>query len=385
MRLGLDARLLGPEQKGLGRYVEQTLLSAAALPNVSLVIFCLPARVEYIKHLAPNAEVVPMNARWYTIREQILFPLLLRKHRVDVMHYPHFNVPIFSRVPFIVTIHDLLLLEHPTSRASFLGPLRFYAKYYTWQVVLRAALRRARLIITPTNYVALRIQQQYPWVSTQRLITVPLGADACNNVASLDILSRRGIAGDFFLYVGNVYPHKNIAWLITVFQTYHFRHPESQLVLVGASDPFHTALKKKVLALGLADAVVWWGMASDAELGRLYQACTAYVFPTLSEGFGIPPLEAMRSGAPVICTDLPVLREVLGNAARYFSLNDTSGILTLMERVACDPVFVHTCRVQGIERAKQFTWEQMHTKTRAIYEIYRRTHSPTRETLEPSP
>ena len=162
MRLGLDARLLGPEQKGLGRYVEHALISLAHLPDVQPVVFTMSSRVDYARRLAPHADIVPVDVRWYTEREQVAFPLALRNHPVDGMHYPHFNVPLFGRAPFVVTIHDLLLLEHPSSRASLLGPARFYAKRIAWQRVLRSALKRARAIITPTEYVAQRILHYYP-------------------------------------------------------------------------------------------------------------------------------------------------------------------------------------------------------------------------------
>lgn len=368
IRLGFDARLYGPEQKGLGRYVEQILFAFKNAKGFQPVIFVLPKNLKEIKNILPKAEIIPVDIRWYTAKEQIIFPNIIKKRNLDLIHYPHFNVPIFASTPFIVTIHDLILLEYPSARATFLGPTKYFIKKTGWKNVLSRALKKAKAIITPSKSVAASIINFFSNIDEERIFPIHLGADAISKTATSDhALEERNILGPFFLYVGNVYPHKNIEWLISVFQSFYWKHPETRLVIAGSDDPFHGRLKQFVKDLNLEEAVYFWGKAADEELAELYANCLAYVFPTRAEGFGIPALEAMEFGAPVIAARLPVLEEILADSALFFSVSNSSGIIELMERLFTDSSLRLEYARRGKEQAKNFFWDKTRQETLSVY------------------
>lgn len=362
MRIGIDARLYGPRvAKGLGRYVEQIVsgLVATSQPEDIFIVFLTadnwadcPDHPQVTKVLAP--------VRWYSFGEQLRLPRLFARYPVDLMHFPHFNVPLGYRGRFVVTVHDVILRRFHSRRVSTRGWLAFGLKKIMYRLVVWSALRRAAAVVTVSQFTKKELCHFYPWVEP-KITVIPEG------VASLvagdtirpdrDVKIRYTKDIPFILYVGNAYPHKNLERLVAAWEAIQNQWP-GRLVFVGAQDYFSERLQAAVVARGLAHRIDFLGYVPDAELAQLYRAATAYVFPSLYEGFGLPPLEAMAADCPVVCSDHPCLREVCGDAAEYFNPTDHRAIAAAVLRVVQAPERQNELRQRGRERLVHFQWPE---------------------------
>jgi glycosyltransferase involved in cell wall biosynthesis len=374
MRIGIDARFYGPIGKGLGRYTSELIAHLERIDAENeYVVFLRKANLDAYEPKAKNFRKELAEFPWYGWREQLLYPSWLRKFRLDLMHFPHFNVPLLYRRPFVVTIHDLILLKHPTTRATTLGPLRFRTKFLLYKVVIGRAIRDARAVLVPSEHTKREIEQRFPAANTKTIVTY----EACASpflenrpAPGADVHAAQAIPAPFVLYVGNAYPHKNLDRLIRAFAAFRERgHGGHRLVLVGAEDYFYARLRRESAAQGLADNVVFFGHASDDELAELYRRAQFYVFPSMHEGFGLPPLEAMCHGLPVASSDATCLPEILGDAARYFDPNDERAITGAMEEVAANETLRRDLAARGKERAKGYDWTRCAERTLDAYRM----------------
>ncbi|MBM7504175.1 glycosyltransferase family 4 protein [Agromyces aurantiacus] len=270
-----------------------------------------------------------------------------RRLGADLVHCPANFGPAFARVPVVLTVHDLLAFRHPDYVP---GP---------YAIVLRAMIRRAvriaRRVLTVSEATRDDLARLLG-VPASRVDVVPLAGSGAGPAAGV---ARRD---DVLLAVGNRMPHKNFDGLLAALA----RVPEParpRLVVTGShgDDPLASVVER----LGLGRWVELVGWVSAERLEELYAEATALVFPTLFEGFGLPTLEAMSRGCPVICSDLPVLREVAGDAARYVDPLDVGAIARAIEGVCADPVERERMARAGLERAAAFSWERTAAGTRA--------------------
>lgn len=369
MRIGIDARFYGSIGKGLGRYTSELI---AHLEKID-------ARNEYVVFLRASNfdEYAPKNPRftkvlaefpWYGWREQVLYPLWLRKFGLDLMHFPHFNVPFLYRRPFVVTVHDLILLSHPTARATTLGPLAYWIKFRMYLLVIRRAIADAAAVITVSHYTKKEILERFPFAKQKDIaVTYEACAPALRGKAGDGL--RKDITAPFALYVGNAYPHKNLERLVSAFAKFRADgHPAWRLVLVGAEDYFYGRVKDEARARGLDANVTFFGHATDAELGALYDNASFYAFPSLCEGFGLPPLEAMCHGLPVASSDACCLPEILGDAARYFDPKDEDAMARAFAAMADDAALRDALIAKGAAHAATFDWERCARETKDVYE-----------------
>lgn len=386
MRIGIDARFFGPVGKGLGRYTERLIQNLERVADehapqsrgegrmpLEFVVFLRKENFDRYRPASPRFRKVLADFPWYSLAEQLRFPPLIRRERVDLMHFPHFNVPIAVPCPFVVTIHDLILLRHPTRRASKLSALMYVVKYAAYRWVIGRAVRRARRIITVSECVKRDIVEAFR-ISPDRVSVTYEASDQLSAVShqgsDTAALRSHGITRPFFLYVGNAYPHKNLETLLTVFKKLRQDGLDAQLVLVGKRDYFYDRLRGEAETLGLLDArdVVFYGFAEEPELTELYRQARAYVFPSLLEGFGLPPLEAMRFGTPVAASNSSCLPEILNGAAAYFDPKNEEEMAAVMKRVFADEASRADLAAKGPRRADAFSWKDCAEKT---YEIYR--------------
>lgn len=367
MRIGIDARFWGPRESGIGRYVDRLIahLHALDLPH-EVVIFLRKDALPHWPYQHPRWKVVPVSARWYTLREQLEMPFRFWRERLDVIHIPHFNVPILYLGAFIVTIHDLILDEFPTERASTLAPIFFRLKLFAYKIALRTAVLRSAKIITISEYSKRALLQQFPKVAEKVEITYE-AVDPLPSPASWEQLVSHGIQKPYFLYAGNAYPHKNLERLLHAFQLHQQQHLPSHLVLVGKRDFFSKRLEQFVAEKHIPQ-VKFFGYASDAELHALYRHCQAYFFPSMSEGFGLPGLEAMMCDAPVFASRASSLPEIYADAAEYFDPTSIAEIHESMDRAVHDILLVQRLRLAGRLRVEQFSWTTMAKQTAAVYD-----------------
>jgi len=373
MRIGIDARFFGPVGKGLGRYTERLIENLERISGEhEFVVFLRKENYDVYQPASPKFRKVLADFRWYSLSEQLRFPPLIRKERIDMMHFPHFNVPVLTPCPFVVTIHDLILFRYPTRRATTLNAATYWLKYAAYRLTIALAAWRARAIITVSECTKRDIVKSLK-VKPERVTVTYEAADGVE-IGQLTIPGTfdpgaKGIVKPYFLYVGNAYPHKNLERLLEVFASLRKDGLEAQLVLVGKMDHFYLRLKLEAERLGLlaSDDVIFYGYAEESELAELYRRARAYVFPSLLEGFGLPPLEAMRYGTPVAAAGSSCLPEILDDAAVYFDPEDVVDMGKAMRRVYGDETLRARLAERGKRRVARFSWRECAERTYRTY------------------
>lgn len=388
MTIGFDARFYGPLGKGLGRYTQEVvdnllkISSAEPGADFNYVIFLSPENYDEFTASGPGIKKVLLPIRWYSWAEQIRMPFYLWREKIDLMHFPHFNVPILTPVRFVVTIHDLILTNFPTQRATTRHPWIYSLKNLAYRLVIFTAVRRAKKIITVSHFTKHDLMLKFGVPSEKVAVIYEGVANLAKGRDSLfaakldhqEILTEYHIAQNFLLYVGNAYPHKNLDWLLKVFSRLHADWPGLRLVLVGKDDYFYGRVKAEARALNLWQAenknspVIFSGYVPDAQLEILYQEARAYVFPSLYEGFGLPPLEAMSKGCPVLSSDRSSLPEILADAALYFNPEDEDELLSKINRLLSDTDLRNDLIARGREQVKKYSWWQCARDTLSVYQ-----------------
>lgn len=340
MRIGIDARMCGPTVGGggLGRYVEQLV---KWLPTVD-------RENRYVLFQQP--------IKWYTLKEQLALAPIIDTQKLDLVHFPHWNVPIWLKTPFVVTIHDLILLEQPRSaRATTRHPLIFALKYAGFKRVLAHAVRASRKIIAVSEATKSDILKHFPDVPKEKIVVIYEGVTPLQ-----DSTTQRLNDFPYLFYLGNAYPHKNLDILLSAFELLRASHPQLHLVLAGRDDAFSRRLTE-------TDHVHIIRDPDDAMIASLYAGARAYVFPSLIEGFGLPALEAMSQGVPVACSDIPSLREILGEAAIFFHPKDRADMARAISSVVDDEALRGRLIEQGKQRVKRYSWKTMAEETVRVY------------------
>ena len=339
MRIGIDCRKIA--DFGIGTYIRGLLGALADLGGHQYLAFG-PRTIE---NMLPRGVVhLLVDAPKYSIRE--LFTVG-RNIPLDLFHAPHYVVP-FLRVPFVVTIHDLIHLHHrnPLGRA--------YAR-----TMIGRAVRRSRRVITVSYSVRDDVVRVFG--HPEKIAVTPNGvdhvflsrADGEGFRPERFFASLRMTNAPYFLFVGNDKPHKNVDRLMEAFA----RITDAQLVLAGGE--FERFRNR--------DRVVLAGFVPQEELAILYRGAIALVIPSLEEGFGLPALEAMACGAPVITSTAPALIEISGDAALHVDARSIDAIADAMTRVLRDRSSRDLMIERGLERAKNFTWRRCAELTREIY------------------
>lgn len=340
MKIGIDARLI--DETGVGRYIRNLIAELAVIDTTN----------RYVVFLRNDSAWEPPNARWekriadipwHSVAEQILLPRLFSHEQLDLLHVPYFTIPIFYPGTFVVTMHDLTILHYPTGKATTLPRFLYWAKVLAYRVILEIGLRRAAHIIAVSRATAKELTDHFA-LDARKISVIHEGVRRMET-------EKRIVAGPYFLYVGNAYPHKNLE---TLFQAIG----SQKLVLVGKEDLFYKRLPH------LPHGIVF-NEVSDSQLGSLYAHASALVFPSLMEGFGLPALEAAVCGTPVICSDIAAFREVLGPLGNYFEPHDVSGLKALLQH---PEKLKRLSQKDRLELLSRFNWRHMAERTLTVYE-----------------
>ena len=370
MRIGIDARFYGPTVGGggLGRYVAELVTHLEQIDsNNEYVVFLRKENFHECRVTRPNFTKRLVDVPWYSLAEQRVLPQEIALAKVNFMHFPHWNVPIFSRTPFLVTIHDLILIEdpmsaHATTRNAFVHGV----KYAGFRVVIENAIHRSRHIIAVSEYTKQAILKHFR-VKSQKITVIHNGVKEPSDGRGVSLRSL-GVVEPYVLAVGNRYPHKNLETLIQAFVPVFAKHTSASLVLAGRHDVFTHRLMKLIDKLGLPDhAVRFVDLPADDELGALYRHASLLAFPSRIEGFGIPPLEAMHVGTPVMSSDASCLPEILGDAATFVDPDDDVKMAEVMLTALENPASLKGQVERGHERVKNFRWDTVAKQTLETY------------------
>jgi len=415
MHIAIDARMYHIHG-GHGRYLRELIVNLEELDTTNrYTIILKPEGAALYIPKNPNFKTIVTGTHWYTLGEQISFLRLLNKLHADLVHFPHWNVPLLYRRPFVVTIHDLILCEYPTSAVSTRNPLIFWVKYAGFQIILRHALTHAEHIITVSETTRDQITDHFPELLTE---TTPIhlatsvphvissesrhSRDESRNL-NVEIPRLRPASQDFardddlrrhFLYLGTAYPHKNLPFLLHAFHQFGIRYGRTyQLILAGAGSIFYDRLLATDTAKTLLENgdLIYKEAPDDAALEELYTNATTVICPSLMEGFGLPALEAAARGVPVIASRIPAFQEVLGDTAIYFNPHNIESLIAALchsgarrlddaiesrEDKERDPIAPTTSALHDdnlrdklLSRAQQFSWRKTAEKTLRIYQL----------------
>lgn len=375
INIGIDARFYGSIGKGLGRYTQKLIENLekveSANPSSTSREYFVFLREENFNEYQPscdNFHKIKADYRWYSISEQINMPRLLNKFDLDLVHFPHFNVPLLYRKKFVITIHDLILIHFPTLRSTSLNPLFYWLKFLAYKIVIKSAIKRAEKIIAVSKFTKNDILDNYDVAESRLAVTYEACEDFCtiSSESSESILRKYAIIKPYILYVGNAYPHKNLEALVLAFAKILKNKSNLTLVLVGRKDYFYQRLENLVKEENIEN-VVFAGYVPDEDLDTVYRFAELYIFPSLYEGFGLPPLEAMAKGVPVASSDHACMQEVLGEGAHFFDGKNIESMQKSIEDVLNNNELRQELIKKGYEQIKKYNWENMAKETLTIY------------------
>jgi glycosyltransferase involved in cell wall biosynthesis len=379
VRIGIDARKL--HDFGIGTYIRNLLRQLAQQDErTEFVVPCWSSDMESIRALGPNFRPVTLRAGNYSLTEQVALPLALRRHGVTLFHAPHYVLPPLVSCPSVVTIHDCIHLMFPQYLPNRVAP------YYARTFITLAAKRAVRVLTVSES--SKRDILRFVDMSPDKIDVIYNSYDDRFSREPREedverVRERYQLQDQFVLYAGNVKPHKNLERLIEAFHLARDRGLDHlKLVVIGDEPTKYASLRRAVHRHNLHKYVRFLGYLPEDTLAIMYRLAAGFVFPSLYEGFGLPPLEAMASGTPVVTSNVSSLPEVAGDAAILVDPHDPSAIADGIERVVSDPALRADLRRRGLERARQFSWEASIRRVREIYsevgEHAPRTTTPSR-------
>jgi glycosyltransferase involved in cell wall biosynthesis len=358
--IAIDARWL--HLGGLGTYAYHLIAGFAQHGNG----FALRGIVNQrnAERIVPFCDrVVIAEASMYSLREQL--EIASAAKGADLLHVPHYNAPLLYRGPLLVSIHDVIHITDPEYRRGVRA--WFYAR-----PVLNLVARRADHIVTVSEYSKAQIVEQLG-VPPSKVTTIYNGVNSqfCyveRGDAFAAVSRALGLTTPYILYVGNLRPHKNVSTLLRAFALLRKREDIPQeLLIIGDDARWGHVRREECFRLGIHDTTHFVSHVAQELLPKIYAAADLLVMPSTIEGFGLPVLEAMACGTPVVCSRATSLPEVGGDAVLYFDPASPEELASLIERVVNSSDLRETLRTKGLERAKQFTWEDSARKHVELY------------------
>ena len=368
MLIGLDAIPLTEPRAGVGHYtfeLARALALAAPADEFELLYPSSYPPVGLSESLPPNlrearVRVGALGRRWWSAG----LPRYAGRRGLRLFHGTNYDVPLWGGAARVLTIHDLSQLVHPETHE------RRRVRRARRRLPLMA--RAAEAVVVPTEAVRREVCEHLR-VAPQKVFAVHEAARACFRPTGRDeaegALRRLGVGGEFLLAVGTIEPRKNLSTLVAAFEEVVRARPASTLQLVVAggrgwlSGPLFEAIERSPAA----GRVVLAGYVTDEELRALYSACAAFVYPSLYEGFGLPPLEAMSCGAPVVAGRTPAVEEVTAGAARLFDPRDARALARTLLEILDDAAARRALSEAGLRRAAEFSWERTARQTLDVY------------------
>ena len=367
MRIGIDGLPLTEILTGIGHYTNELAQHLALEKDDEIEVISprafLPGLNDHTEHPAnlhfSRARVSPLNRHWWAVG----LPRNIRRRSLAVFHGTNFEVPLRQVCPTVLTIHDLSMWLHPESHEKKL--VRRARRR------LPAMARAATMIITPTESVRREVNEHLQ-IPLETIVAVPEAARNCFRPIAAkrttETRERLGIGDEFLLFVGTVEPRKNLTTLLHAFEALLRTHRAPlQLVIAGRRgwlvDDFLDSLKDSPNA----NRIVLTGYLPDEDLCALYSSCAAFVYPSIYEGFGLPPLEAMACGAPVIAGDVPAIKEVVGAAARLVSPESVPGLTHALLDLLDSALARKEFSAAGVKQSAQYSWARTATASKRVY------------------
>lgn len=375
MRIVLDGRTIADHFPGIGRYT-YNLASALAddlSPADELVLLHDSRRLNTHFDLAAlgahaNLRLFDVQARIFSVAEQLRLPAQLRRLGATVYHSPYYRMPYRPGCPSVVTVHDLIPMRYPDYYSA--------AARLIFALTVRLAVRAARRVVAVSQAGANDLQELLE-LPHERLATVPEAPDPIFKPQPAEavarVRARYELPAEYLLYFGSNKPHKNLPRLVRAFAQLAPTAGQAPLIIAGHWDKRYPQARQAAEALSAS--VKFIGPVAQADLPALYAGATLFAFPSMYEGFGLPPLEAMACGVPVACSNTSSLPEVVGEAALTFDPLDEAAMTAALAQGLNDAALRDDLRSRGLARAAQFTWARAAQQTFEIYHSLEAAHS----------
>ncbi|MFH1840805.1 MAG: glycosyltransferase family 1 protein [Candidatus Shapirobacteria bacterium] len=351
MRIVLDARMYGLENAGIGRYEINLIRSLVKLDKKNHYLILL--RQKYFNSLSfenKNFEKILADYPHYSWQEQIFLPIQLIKLRPDLVHFLHFNLPVFYPGKFVVTIHDLIKHESRGLLTTTRRPWFYWFRYIVYRTLVWWVIKRAKQIITPSRFWKDKI-------NPRKTVVVYEGVDSSLQGLRVQKFKKKG---RYLLCVGQLYPHKNVILAVKA-----AKEVKIKLKIACSRNVFAERFEKQVRDLEAEEWVEMLGFVSDEKLKALYQNALVFVFPSRLEGFGLTGLEAMANGCPVVAAQASCLPEIYGTAAVYFEPNKAESLIGAIKAAIANREKLIKL---GRKQVKKYNWEKTARETIEIYE-----------------
>ncbi|MBN1622699.1 MAG: glycosyltransferase family 4 protein [Endomicrobiales bacterium] len=355
MKIGIDARMI--HNSGIGTYIQNLILYLPRGKKYEYILFGDPANLK--KYELP---VVEANFPIYSLSEQLLFPNIIKNSGIDIFHSTHYNIPLFNKTKMVTTIHDLIHLIFPQYLPNRLA-------YYYAKLMIGKACRKSRIIIADSENTKEDIIKYFD-TNPSRIAVINLVLGEKFKPSEEKSIEMKKNYGKYILYIGAIREHKNIIGLIKAFyELKKKRSIEHKLILIGKhKEHYFYKLMQIINNYGLSRDIINIENAKTDELQSFYCGADLFVFPSFYEGFGLPPLEAMACGCPVVAANTSSLPEVMGDAGLMADPYNVEDLANSISRVITDRKLKENMIKNGLERAKIFSKERFAEQTIKVYE-----------------
>lgn len=361
MRIGIDAREIKNGMTGIGRYLTEIIKYVSKVPYEYFLYYSNSPEDDLS---CSNVQVRILRAH-KLLWDHIILPKALSKDKIDLFFSPYYKKPWSLKCKSIITVHDL----NPLFNENFPFWYRIYFK-----CVVKRSINSADFIIVPSKYIKEQILRIF-MTDKSKIIVNPYAVDDifCRIIEDKDylrlILEKYDIKSDYILYVGNLMLHKNVAFLIKAYSRLSEDIKNKyKLVICGSKDWTYKQLVKLAYKLDVVNNIIFTGFVSNDDLIYIYNGASLFVFPSLREGFGFPPLEAMACGIPVIVSNVTSLPEVVGDAGILINPYDIQELIRAMNDIFTDKELRNNLIEKGLNRVKQFSVEKMRSRVLEIFE-----------------
>jgi len=381
-KIGIDARMYGPKQTGIGIYIEHLLKELAFIDKVNeYFIFLLPDEFNNFKIKQKNFHKIKVTSYWYGFKEQSVFLKNILRYKLDLIHFTHFNLPIFYHRKFIVTIHDITPKFFPGHK---MGKSWYRRKAY--DLIVKYGTKNAKFVITPSHktkrdlinfYKADRNKVKVIYEGIKGKISRDKRKEFLENYSQRKEIALKILKSKFYLkllekpyifYVGVWRDHKNLKGLIQSFdiliKKYNFK---GTLVLGGTEDTHYPETQQEWELKGLGNKIIRPGFLSGEKLTLFYQAANLFVLPSFYEGFGLVCLESLNQGTAVACSDIDSLKEVLNGAALYFNPQNPEDMANKIWKVLISKKIQKELLFNAQDILEKYSWEKMARETHKTY------------------
>ncbi|MGZ3990518.1 MAG: glycosyltransferase family 4 protein [Flavisolibacter sp.] len=374
MRIGIEAqRIFRPKKHGMDVVAIELVKSLQEIDHRNeYIVFSRNGVKDDTIRASSNFQIAQFPALTYADWEQVKLPLAARKKKLDLLHCTANTAPLFSGIPLVLTLHDIIYLENIDFKGTSYQNLgNLYRRWLVPRIV-----KKARMVLTVSSFERDNILEklQLPEEKVQVLYNgVSSRFNHLYDPQEVEAFRRRyGLPGQYIMFLGNTAPKKNTPNVIRAFAAYCQSHPDPlKLVLLDYKKELVEKLLEELKQPALMDHFVFPGYVPHQEIPLMYNAATLFLYPSLRESFGLPLLEAMACGVPVITSNTSSMPEIAGDAALLVDPFDVKELTGALQRLAGNEELQQQLREKGLERARQFTWKASAEKLLSIYESLR--------------